>query len=439
MTLRINLYIHADETSRARYRTLLEAVYPQGEVVCVDDRALANALLLAHGAVEHELSPELAKLPCLIEADVRQRFASQHCLAELRSPLLDSLLEGLARLGRVLEGERLPLCDHGLIAHSPAMRELCQLLSQVSDKSVTVLINGPSGAGKELVAQAIHRLSGRSKGPFVPINCGAIPRELLESELFGHERGAFTGAISSRAGRFELADGGTLFLDEIGDMPLEMQVKILRAIQERSFERVGSSQSRSADVRIVAATHRDLPAMIAAGKFREDLYYRLNVFPLQVPPLAERREDIPALLQSICQQLADDGLGVLRLAPSAVASLQAHRWEGNVRELANLLERLLIMFPERVVAAQDLPDSYRHGEVSLQEVAPAPAESSGAEADWPAEGLCLKDELAKHEQRRIRQALMAADNVVSRAAGLLGLRRTTLIEKMRKYAIAVDD
>ncbi len=275
----------------------------------------------------------------------------------------------------------------------------------------------------------------------MPINCGAIPRELLESELFGHERGAFTGAISSRAGRFELADGGTLFLDEIGDMPLDMQVKILRAIQERSFERVGSSESRSADVRIIAATHRDLPAMIDAGEFREDLYYRLNVFPLQVPALSERIEDIPALVRDIIRQLADDGLGTLALAPSAVASLQAHSWAGNVRELANLLERLLIMYPDKVVGRQDLPDAYRGAEAVWQPPARVEVRTSAAAVavdELPVEGVSLKEEVAGFEQRRIQQALRAADHVVSRAAQLLGLRRTTLIEKMRKYGISAD-
>ncbi|MGB1544740.1 MAG: sigma 54-interacting transcriptional regulator, partial [Spongiibacter marinus] len=249
------------------------------------------------------------------------------------------------------------------------------------------------------------------------------------------------GAISSRAGRFELADGGTLFLDEIGDMPLDMQVKILRAIQERSFERVGSSESRSADVRIIAATHRDLPAMIDAGEFREDLYYRLNVFPLQVPALSERKEDIPALVRDIIRQLADDGLGTLALAPSAVASLQAHSWAGNVRELANLLERLLIMYPDKVVGRQDLPDAYRGAEVVWQPPARVEVRTSGAATavdELPVEGVSLKEEVADFEQRRIQQALRAADHVVSRAAQLLGLRRTTLIEKMRKYGMSAD-
>lgn len=435
----IQLLIDAAPDIIAHYRVLLEALDPnQQRVTCVEELAQANAVLLADGA---SLAPEaLAGRPCLLAGVLAQQGQWPNCVACVDAPVFDSLLEGLGRLGSILGGAP-PDIDHGLVASSPAMQELTRLLAQVADKSVTVLINGPSGAGKELVAQAIHRLSSRSSGPFVPINCGAIPRELLESELFGHERGAFTGAISSRAGRFELADGGTLFLDEIGDMPLDMQVKILRAIQERSFERVGSSESRSADVRIIAATHRDLPAMIDAGEFREDLYYRLNVFPLQVPALSERREDIPALVRDIIRQLADDGLGTLALAPSAVASLQAHPWAGNVRELANLLERLLIMYPDKVVGRQDLPEAYRGAEEVWQP--PARAEWRASEAaiavdELPVEGVLLKEEVADFEQRRIQQALRAADHVVSRAAQLLGLRRTTLIEKMRKYGMSAD-
>ena len=220
-----------------------------------------------------------------------------------------------------------------------------------------------------MVARSLHDLSSRRDAPFVPINCGAIPRELLESELFGHERGAFTGAISSRAGRFELAEGGTLFLDEIGDMPLEMQVKILRVIQERKFERVGSDKTRSADVRIIAATHRNLEEMINAGQFREDLYYRINVFPLRVPALAERPDDIGHLIRALSKQIESEGLGQLRLADSALRSLCSHSWPGNIRELANLLERLVIMYPDSVVGLTDLPENYRYGESDWQ---PAP-------------------------------------------------------------------
>jgi len=289
-----------------------------------------------------------------------------------------------------------------------------------------------------VVARSLHDLSSRRDAPFVPINCGAIPRELLESELFGHERGAFTGAISSRAGRFELAEGGTLFLDEIGDMPLEMQVKILRVIQERQFERVGSDKTRTADVRIIAATHRNLEARIRAGQFREDLYYRINVFPLNVPALAERREDIPHLIRVLSKQLEAEGLGRLRLADSALRSLSAHAWSGNIRELANLLERLVIMYPDTVVGFADLPENYRHGEDSWSP-APQPAVDTAVRADGapslPRSGIDMKAYFQTLERQWISEALEAHAGVISKAATHLGLRRTTLIEKMRKLDI----
>jgi sigma-54 specific flagellar transcriptional regulator A len=330
------------------------------------------------------------------------------------------------------------LANEPLVGVSTAVAELRRLSAQVADKAVTVLITGPSGAGKEVVARSLHDLSSRRDAPFVPINCGAIPRELLESELFGHERGAFTGAISSRAGRFELAEGGTLFLDEIGDMPLEMQVKILRVIQERQFERVGSDKTRSADVRIIAATHRNLEAMISAGQFREDLYYRINVFPLNVPALAERREDIPHLIRVLLKQLEAEGLGRLRLAESALRSLSAHAWSGNIRELANLLERLVIMYPDTVVGFADLPENYRHGEDSWSP-APQPAVDTAVRADGvpslPVAGIDMKAYFQTLERQWITEALKVHAGVISKAATHLGLRRTTLIEKMRKLDI----
>ncbi|GAA4083086.1 sigma-54 dependent transcriptional regulator [Zhongshania borealis] len=378
--------------------------------------------------------------------DVADAEYDAHFVLDRRCYYLD-VLETLYRLRSRLSVSGALLSDAVLgdevVGSSPAICELRRLTRQVADKTVTVLITGPSGAGKELVARSLHNQSRRHNAPFVPINCGAIPRELLESELFGHERGAFTGAISSRAGRFELAEGGTLFLDEIGDMPLDMQVKILRVLQERQFQRVGSEKTRAADVRIVAATHRDLEAMIAAGEFREDLFYRLNVFPLQVPPLAARPEDVPHLVRVLCKQLAADGLGELRLAPSALASLCQHHWSGNIRELANLLERLVIMFPDSVVGLADLPENYRYGEESWRDTGDDAAPSSAAVTEpvvglgreLPPEGMDMKAQLLALEKTWIEQALAAHGGVVSKAAQHLGLRRTTLIEKIRKLAI----
>ncbi len=327
-----------------------------------------------------------------------------------------------------------------LVAESTAMQEVLALVAKLENRAVTVLINGPSGAGKEVIARTVHQLSERREAPFIPINCGAIPKELLESELFGHEKGAFTGAVNSRAGRFELAAGGTLFLDEIGDMPLDMQVKLLRVLQEKVFQRVGSNQDVSADVRIIAATHRDLEKMIAEGDFREDLFYRLNVFPIDVPALAERREDIPSSIRKISLELEAEGLGCLQLTAGAVCALQAYAWPGNIRELANLLERMLIIHSERPVGIGDLPERYRVSgdDEPWRERAPDELEAVKHVAVelLPEQGVDIKLRIAELEMGWIKQAMEHSEGVVSRAAQLLGLRRTTLIEKMRKYGLS---
>src|SRR5271163_1179370 len=243
---------------------------------------------------------------------------------------------------------------------SGAMRAIHRLVEQVAPFDTNVLILGESGTGKEMVARHVHELSGRSGHPFVPVNCGAIPADLLESELFGHEKGAFTGALSTRVGRFEFAEGGTLFLDEIGDMSLQMQVKLLRVLQERSFERVGSNRTIHCNVRIIAATHRDLDAAIIAGRFREDLYYRLNVFPLQMPPLCERLDDLPVLIEHLVQRQSHSAGRAIQFDQSAMNCLARNRWPGNVRELSNLLERLAILFPAQTITGADLPERYRN-------------------------------------------------------------------------------
>jgi sigma-54 specific flagellar transcriptional regulator A len=329
-----------------------------------------------------------------------------------------------------------------LVGTSREVQRVREMMGQVADKDVTVLILGESGTGKEVVARNLHYNSHRRNGPFVPVNCGAIPRELLESELFGHEKGAFTGAITTRAGRFEMAQGGTLFLDEIGDMPLDMQVKILRALQERSFERVGSNKTIQTDVRIIAATHKNLEAMIDEGKFREDLYYRLNVFPIEMPPLRERVEDIPLLLNELITRLENEKRGSIRFNSAAIMSLCRHEWAGNVRELANLVERMAILHPYGVVGVQDLPKKFRHVEESDEDFM-LPATASGgitvASVDHtallPVNGIDLKEYLTTLERSLIQQALDDAGGVVARAAEKLKTRRTTLVEKMRKYGM----
>ncbi|HGG60032.1 MAG TPA: sigma-54-dependent Fis family transcriptional regulator [Gammaproteobacteria bacterium] len=328
---------------------------------------------------------------------------------------------------------------------SASIQRIKRLIEKVANTPANVLVLGESGTGKELVARAIHRLSDRGDKPFVPVNCGAIPKDLLESELFGHEKGAFTGAITARTGRFELARGGTLFLDEIGDMDVNMQVKLLRVLQEKTFERVGSNRSLKADVRIIAATHRNLEEAIAAGRFREDLYYRLNVFPIEMPPLRERREDIPALAQSMIDRLAKEQ-GGYRLDQRCLNALMAHDWPGNVRELANLIERLRILYPDQTVRLEDLPAAYRG---KLEDTPPPVASPTGmgavqAAVNSPSVRLAagdfdLKAHLQETELSFIHAALTQTNGVVAAAAKLLNLRRTTLVEKMRKYHIEREE
>ena len=326
-----------------------------------------------------------------------------------------------------------------LIGNSQDTQLVRRMIEQVAPSLATVLITGESGTGKEVVARQIHERSGR-KGPFVAVNCGAIPEHLLESELFGHERGAFTGAVSARAGRFEQAKGGTFFLDEIGDMPTVMQVKLLRVLEERVIERVGSTESIPVDVRLIAATHRDLPKRIEEGKFREDLFYRLSVFPIEITPLRSRPDDIPLLVDEFIRRIAAEKSVSLQIARDAMEILKEYSWSGNVRELANLIERLVVIRPNGIVRARDLPWPI----VERKEPEPEETEvvgstlssvSSAVRVDLPKEGIDLKRYLARIEQDMIHQALVESDGVVQRAAELLGVGRTTLVEKIRRYEL----
>ena len=325
------------------------------------------------------------------------------------------------------------------IGDSADARLVRRLIEQVAPSMATVLITGESGTGKEVVARQIHEASGR-KGPFVAVNCGAIPDNLLESELFGHERGAFTGAVTSRAGRFEQARGGTFFLDEIGDMPTVMQVKLLRVLEERVIERVGGTKSIPVDVRLVAATHRDLPTRIETGEFREDLYYRLSVFPIEISALRDRPEDIPPLVDEFIRRLNAEKSISLQLADDAMNVLCRYSWSGNVRELANLVERLAVIRPNGIVTAADLPwpiadreapDDERP-EVIDDQLVPVGAAHG---MNLPRDGIDLKQYLARIEQDMITQALADAGGVVQRAAELLGIGRTTLVEKIRRHGL----
>lgn len=335
---------------------------------------------------------------------------------------------------------------------SPAVTNIRKAIAQVSKTDATVLILGESGTGKEIIARAIHEASLRRPKLFVPINCGAIPAELLESELFGHEKGAFTGALGVRQGRFEMAEGGTLFLDEIGDMPMPMQVKLLRVLQERTFERVGSNKTMHCDVRVIAATHRRLADEIKENRFREDLFYRLNVFPIEVSALRERIEDIPLLVEDIIACMQTTGRGTVSFAPSALAAFMQYEWPGNIRELANLIERMAIIYPDEQVDAAKLPEKFQHFKPLEKIVAPTRTESHDADvplekvelhdaednhpsalAHLPTEGIDLKEYLTVLEEDLIRQALHECNGIVAHAAKRLNMRRTTLVEKLRKY------
>ncbi len=368
---------------------------------------------------------------------------------------------------------------------SASIRQVNRLISQVAEFDSNVLILGESGTGKEVVARAIHESSPRRSRPFVPINCGAIPGELLESELFGHEKGAFTGALTARKGRFEVADGGTIFLDEIGDMNPTMQVKLLRVLQERVYERVGSCLPQRCDVRIIAATHCDLEQAIIKGTFRADLFYRLNVVPIEMPPLRERGEDLPHLIADLSERIHASGRPRVHFTPQALEALRVYRWPGNVRELGNLIERLSIQCQARAVGIADLPPRYRPANwtagaqpacetliasvPALTVLAPAidalsrnevPGEAqpvvvrieAGAPEDTaetpmapqfadalleeiPA-GFDLRQYLETLEQRLIVRAMESAGGTVAQAARVLGLRRTTLVEKLRKYSMS---
>lgn len=327
-----------------------------------------------------------------------------------------------------------------LVGSSRPIQNVRKMIEQVAGSEANVLILGESGTGKEVVARNLHYHSSRREGPFVPVNCGAIPGDLLESELFGHEKGAFTGAISDREGRFEMAEGGTLFLDEIGDMSLQMQVKILRVLQERTFERVGSNKTITSNVRILAATHKNLEEGIKAGEFREDLFYRLNVFPIEVPPLRDRVEDTPLLVNELVRRIEHEKRGSVRLSPAAIYALCQYNWPGNVRELANLIERLAILHPYGVVDAADLPEKFQNGEGELSEklvdaLIGAPVTSDDLDPRLPRDGLNLKEHLGYMEISYIKQALTDSGGVVAHAAKRLGMRRTTLVEKLRKYGL----
>ena len=370
------------------------------------------------------------------------------------------------------------------IGDSDAVRAIRGLLPVVALSSSTVLITGESGTGKEIVARSLHDMSGRSAGNFVPINCAAIPKDLIESELFGHSKGAFTGAATDRKGRFELAHNGSIFLDEIGDLSLELQVKLLRVLQERVVDPVGGAKPVSINVRVIAATHRDLEAEILAGRFREDLYYRLNVLPISTPPLREREADVPLLLNFFAQRFMAEGEKPVSFSPDFMQALRAYSWPGNVRELSNLVDRFSTLFagqrlslrslpaallPKGLAALQLLANEGGLGDEDEAPVPEAPSWENSPVADGvvgevssqaydesnasaleqmtflseglavlPPEGLSLKNRLAEIERDLISQALSRTKGNVSQTARILNLQRTTLIEKIQKFGLRAN-
>jgi two-component system nitrogen regulation response regulator NtrX len=313
--------------------------------------------------------------------------------------------------------------EETLVGNSPPLRKLREEIAMAAPTNGRVLILGENGTGKELVARMVHAQSLRKDEPFVEVNCAAIPEELIESELFGHVRGAFTGAVENKRGKFDLADGGTLLLDEIGDMSLRTQAKVLRVLQEQTFEPVGGSLSRQVDVRVIAATNKDLPQSIARGEFREDLYFRLNVIPVHVPPLRGRREDIPDLIRHFLDRFAAEYGRRREIAADAMEVLKRYDWPGNVRELRNTLERMVIMTGNREIRIQDLPEVIRGGEREVR-ASPESFELSS-----------LKEARAAFEKRFITDKLKEAGGNVAKAAEVLGVERSHLYRKLKSYGI----
>ncbi len=317
---------------------------------------------------------------------------------------------------------------HNLVSASEAMKGVLGLVDRVATTDSTVLILGESGTGKELIAQTIHFHSARRRGCLLPVNCGAIPDALIESELFGYEKGAFTGAVTAKPGRFELASGGTIFLDEIGDLSLSLQVKLLRVLQDRTFERVGGTRTLKADVRVVAATNQDLEALVGAKRFREDLYYRLNVVPILVPPLRERPEDIPLLGNHFIRQFNEwRGAKLTGISSEALGLLCRYRWPGNVRELSNIVERIAILKRQGMIEPHDLPEKIRQSQETPNEK---------VHNSIPLGGLNLFKAVEEFEKQLIVEALDRTNWVKSQAARLLQINRTTLMEKLKKKSLS---
>jgi two-component system nitrogen regulation response regulator NtrX len=355
-------------------------------------------------------------------------LSSERVIVTLRNVLRQSALTTENRDLRVAMEAK-----YELVGQSPALRRVLEAVTRAAPTNATVLLLGESGVGKELVARTIHRNSPRASQRFVQVNCAAIPEELIESELFGHEKGSFTGATEKQVGKFEQADRGTIFLDEIGDMSQKTQAKVLRVLQEQEVERLGSAKTIKVDVRVIAATNKDLEGAIGRGEFREDLYFRLNVIPIVVPPLRDRREDIPKLVQHFAKRLAEEhNLKAKRIEPTALDALQRHRWRGNIRELRNTVERLLIMTPSDSVRVDDLPGEIRAADAGPR--SPADAEGAARAADSPGAGT-LREFKDASERAYLVQKLRETNWNISRTAEIIDTPRSNLYKKLEQYGI----
>ncbi len=413
-----------------------------------------------------QLSAQFERVPLLLLDDqdtaawpdeLRRRVLARLDMPPSYNQLIDSLhraqvYQQVFDAARERGQQRESNLFRSLVGTSRAIQQVRQLMQQVAETEVGVLLLGEAGSGKEVAARNLHYHSSRRERPFVPVSCTAIEAELLEGELFGYEQGAFPGALTSRKGRLELAAGGTLFLDEVAHLPLALQGRLLRVLQEGCFERQGGQEALPIDVRVIAASQQDLERLVAEGRFRDDLYYRLNQFSIELPPLRERVEDIPLLINELIARMENEKRGSIRFSSAALMSLCRHDWRGNVRELANLVERLAIMHPYGVIGVGELPKKFRHladdsGQAvealrnELEERAVRHSALPGLDmpALLPVGGLDLKDYLGNLERSLIQQALDDAGGVVARAAERLRVRRTTLVEKMRKYGMSRRD
>ncbi len=413
----------------------IRRIRPELPVIVMSAQSTLTTAVQAtqRGAFEYLPKPfDLADLLAVVDRALKQPMA----------------LAPQAEAPKTASDEPLPL-----IGRSPAMQEIYRIIARLTTTDLTVMINGESGAGKELVARALHDYGRRRQGPFVAINMAAIPRELIESELFGHERGAFTGATNRHVGRFEQAAGGTLFLDEIGDMPPEAQTRLLRVLQEGEFTTVGGRQPIRANARIVAATHRDLRALIRSGQFREDLFYRLNVVPIRLPPLRERPDDIPVLAQHFLNKAQAEGLPAKSIDPAAMALLSSYRWPGNVRELENVIRRLAALVPQPVITEEIIAQELADYTPAEEPMASVPGEDSdnmtsvverhiarllASLRESGEEGVLYERALAELERPLIRMTLAETRGNQIRAAALLGLNRNTLRKKIREHGIGVQ-